>query len=137
MIRAGEPSTVPKVFEGRTLYFHNPQITLMRTTVFECQQLGEILARAVNEYTAPCSVLIPNRAISVISAPGGPFHDAKADAALFDAIVRTLKPSVEIKQYDCEINDSHFGQLCAERLLAKIAAHRSTLETRSPNNRLT
>jgi len=125
MVNFGEPSTVPPGFEGRTFYFHNPQVTLMRTNVSECKQLGENLARAVNSYLAPCCVLIPKRAISVISAPGGPFHDPQADTALFDAIAHSLNPDVELEIHDCEINDLQFGRRCAQRLIELIAAQRS------------
>ena len=121
MVNFGEPSTVPKSFDGRTFYSHNPQVTLMRTTPDECRQLGENLAKAVNAYTAPCCVMIPKRAISVISAPGGLFHDPQADGVLFDAIARTLNPIVNIEIHDCEINDPKFARWCAERLLVKIA----------------
>ena len=117
MVNFGEPCTVPPSFEGRTFYFHNPQVTLMRTSVSECKQLGENLAEAVNSYLAPCCVLIPKRAISVISAPGAPFHDPQADTALFDAIAHSLNPNVELEIHDCEINDLPFGQRCAQRLI--------------------
>ena len=54
----------------------------MRTTPAECAELGRIIAEKLNRYTAPVTFLIPRRAISVISAPGKPFHSPDADAAL-------------------------------------------------------
>lgn len=116
MVNFGEPSTVPAKFKGRTFYHHNPQVTLMRTTPAECAELGAILARKANAYTAPSAILLPRKAISVISAAGQPFHDPKADAALFDAIQRDAK--VPVVEYDLEINDPAFATACAERLLA-------------------
>ena len=47
----------------------------MRTTPEECAELGRILADKVNRYPAPAAILIPKKAISVISAAGQPFHD--------------------------------------------------------------
>ena len=88
MVNFGEPASVPAKFAGRTFYHHNPQVTLMRTTPAECAELGAILARKANAYTAPAAVLLPRKAISVISAPGQPFHDPAADQALFGAIKR-------------------------------------------------
>lgn len=116
MVNFGEPSTVPAKFKGRTFYHHNPQVTLMRTTPAECAELGAILARKANAYTAPSAILLPRKAISVISAVGQPFHDAKADEALFGAIQRDAK--VPVVEYDLEINDPAFATACAERLLA-------------------
>ena len=33
--------------------------------------------------------LIPEKGVSALDAPGQPFHDPEADAALFDALERT------------------------------------------------
>jgi uncharacterized protein (UPF0261 family) len=115
MVNFGERGSVPEKFAGRNFYIHNPQVTLMRTTPSECAELGRILAEKVNSYTAPAAILIPRKAISVISAPGQPFHDPAADAALRDAIVEHSRRPVE--EFDREINDPAFARACAERLL--------------------
>lgn len=120
MVNFGEPSTIPPHFAGRRFYVHNPQITLMRTTPDECRQLGEQLARNVNASTAPVTVLLPLRGISVISAAGGPFADAEADAQLFDAIRQTLRPETRVVEMDCEINAPEFAAACAKELLANV-----------------
>ena len=66
------------------------------------------------------TVLLPKRAISVISAAGQPFHDAAADAALFDAIKAHLRPGIPLVEMDCEINDPVFAEACAKALLADL-----------------
>lgn len=120
MVNFGERATVPARFADRVFYQHNPQVTLMRTTPEECAELGRILAEKVNAYTAPVTVLLPLKAISIISAPGQVFHDAAADAALFEAIRTHLKPGVPLVEMDCEINDPAFAKACAEALLRMI-----------------
>jgi uncharacterized protein (UPF0261 family) len=120
MVNFGERATVPEKFAGRLFYQHNPQVTLMRTTPEECAELGRILAERANLYTTPVTVLLPTRAISVISAPGGAFHDAKADAALFDAIRKHLRKDVPLIEMDCAINDEPFAAACANALLENI-----------------
>ncbi len=120
MVNFGEPATVPEQFAQRTFYQHNPQITLMRTTPEECQQLGRIIAEKINQSTGPVTVMIPRRAISVISAAGGPFHDPKADEALFDAIRTTLRQDIKCCELDCEINDEEFAIACANELLGLV-----------------
>ena len=122
MVNFGEPQTVPERFRGRLFYQHNPQITLMRTTPEECAQLGQIIAEKVNAYAAPVTVLLPRKAVSIISAPGGPFHDPAADAALFGAIRQHLRPDVPVVEMDAAINDPAFARACAESLLANMAA---------------
>ena len=122
MVNFGERPSVPARFSGRTFYQHNPQVTLMRTTPAECAELGRILADKVNRYTAPVTVLIPRRAISIISAPGQPFHDPAADDALFTALRTHLRPEVRVVEMDTEINAPAFARACAEALLANVAA---------------
>ena len=59
MVNFGERASVPERFAGRLFYQHNPQITLMRTSVAESQQLGKIIAEKINRYTAPAALMIP------------------------------------------------------------------------------
>ncbi|MDG2122905.1 MAG: Tm-1-like ATP-binding domain-containing protein, partial [Verrucomicrobiales bacterium] len=120
MANFGERDTVPACYEGRNFYIHNPQVTLMRTTAEECAKLGKILADKVNAYTAPVTVLLPTKAISIISAEGQPFYDADADAALFAAIRDNLSDAVGLIEVDAEINDPAFSAACAEALLKNL-----------------
>lgn len=119
MVNFGEMASVPEKFAGRTFYIHNPQVTLMRTTPAECAELGRILAEKVNCYTAPTAVMIPEKAISVISAEGQPFHDAAADRALFEAITSNCRKPVEI--FHEEINSPVFAAACAHKLIQLMA----------------
>jgi uncharacterized protein (UPF0261 family) len=121
MVNFGERATVPSKFAGRTFYQHNPQVTLMRTTPAEAAELGRIVAEKVNRYTAPVTVLLPRKAISVISAPGKPFHDAAADEELFSALRGGLRTGIDIVDTNLEINDPEFARACAEALLRNIA----------------
>ncbi len=120
MVNFGERNSVPHKFSGRRFYQHNPQITLMRTTPEECNRLGEILASKVNLSVGPITVLIPKRAISIVSAIGQPFHDPQADESLFTAIKRNLRKDIVCEELDCEINDAMFAERCVERLLTNI-----------------
>ena len=122
MANFGERESVPDKYEGRNFYIHNPQVTLMRTTPEECSKLGTILAEKVNTYTAPVSVLLPTKAISVISATGQPFHDPAADSALFAAINSALRKDIPLIEMDCEINDAPFANACADQLLSMLRA---------------
>lgn len=122
MVNFGLPETVPAKFSGRTFYHHNPQVTLMRTTPDECAQLGKIIAEKVNASGAPVTVLLPLKAISVISAPGQPFHSPDADAALFGAIKANLRSDIPLIEMDCAINEPKFAEVCAKTLLNQITA---------------
>ncbi len=114
MVNFGEPTSIPAKFAGRGFYFHNPQVTLMRTTPEECAELGRIMAEKTNHYKA-AAIMVPKKAISVISAAGQPFHYPAADEALFEAI--KIHSKVPVKELDEEINSPAFARACAEKLL--------------------
>ncbi len=121
MVNFGAIETVPDAFKARTLYKHNPTVTLMRTTPEECAQLGKIIAEKLNAATGPTVLFVPLKGVSMIDAVGQPFYSAEADAALFDALRHTLDRSkVELVELDLHINDPAFAQAMAERLLAML-----------------
>ena len=120
MVNFGAPETVPAKFAGRKFYAHNPQVTLMRTNAEECAELGHIIAEKLNAYIGPVTVLLPLRGLSVIGAPGGPFHDPQADAALFAALKSALHPHVAVMDFDLEINSPPFASSCADALLNQL-----------------
>jgi uncharacterized protein (UPF0261 family) len=120
MVNFGPPETVPAKFSGRQFYQHNPQVTLMRTTPEECAKLGVILAEKLNLSTGPVTVLLPLRGGSVISARGGPFHDAAADAALYTSLKARLRSDIPVTELECAINDPPFAEACAKTLLRKL-----------------
>lgn len=122
MVNFGPPETVPAKFKGRNFYQHNPQVMLMRTTPEECDELGKILAQKINLSTGPVTVLIPLKAISVISAPGQKFHDPAADHALFESLKQNLRKDILVTEMDCAINDPAFAEACARTLLESLPA---------------
>jgi uncharacterized protein (UPF0261 family) len=120
MVNFGSPPSVPARFSGRRVYAHNPQVTLLRTTAEECAVLGRQLAEKANACRGPVSVFLPRGGISIIAAPGGPFHDAAADAALFGAIRGHLRPGLPLVEMDVAINEQAFARACVDALLAML-----------------
>ena len=134
MVNFGERATVPAKFSHRTFYQHNPQVTLMRTTSAECAELVRIIAEKVNRYTAPVTVLLPRRGVSIISAPGQPFHDPAADAALFSTLRAHLRPDIPVIELDAAINDAVFARACAETLLKNMRRDQPTSDIQPTPN---
>lgn len=121
MVNFGAIESVPEAFKGRTLYKHNPTVTLMRTTPEECAQLGRIIAGKLNAATGPTVLFVPLKGVSMIDAVGQPFYSAEADAALFETLRQTVDRSkVELVELDLHINDPAFAQAMAERLLGML-----------------
>lgn len=124
MVNFGEPASVPSRFSGRRFYHHNAQVTLMRTTPEENAELGRILAGKCNLSTGPITVVFPLGGISVISAPGQPFHWPEADAALFGEWRRHLRPDIRVVDHPGNINDPAFADLCVAEVLRNLALAR-------------
>ena len=134
MVNFHAPDTVPARYAGRRFYPHNPQSTLMRTTADECAQLGRILAEKVNLTTGPVTEVLPQKALSVLSAEGQPLHYPAADAALFGAIKeRHLRPDIAVIELDARINDPIFAETL--RPHAPLAAARPSILMDRPRRR--
>jgi uncharacterized protein (UPF0261 family) len=117
MVNFGAPETVPSKFAGRLFYPHNPAVTLMRTTPQENKELGEMLARKLNQAKGPVVLLLPLKGISGIDRPGQPFFDPVADKGLFDALRANVGPSVKLLELDRHINDPEFAAAVADEFL--------------------
>jgi uncharacterized protein (UPF0261 family) len=116
MVNFGPIESVPERFRDRKLYKHNPAVTLMRTTLEECAELGRRIARKLNAAKGPVTLFIPLRGVSLIDTESQVFYDPEADAALFDALRGNLEEKVEMREIDTDINDPEFARALADRL---------------------
>jgi len=110
MVNFGARDTVPDKFRNRRLVVHNPNVTLMRTTPEENRAIGQWMGQRLNQVEAPMRVLLPEGGVSALDAPGKPFHDPEADAALFQALETTIRqtPRRRIERIKGNINDDAF-----------------------------
>lgn len=111
MINFWGPDTLPDAFAGRLRYQHNASVTLVRTTAAECRQIGEWIGAKLARCEGPLRFLIPEKGVSALDIDGGPFFDPVADAALFDAIERSVAWSDErrLVRLPLHINDPAFA----------------------------
>lgn len=112
MVNFGARDTVPEKFRNRRLHVHNPQVTLMRTTEEENRQFARWIAGKLNRSNAPFTLLIPERGVSALDAPGQPFHDPAATQALFDELESSVQqtPTKVIRRLPLHINDPSFAE---------------------------
>jgi uncharacterized protein (UPF0261 family) len=103
--------TVPSAFRDRNLYRHNPQVTLLRTSSDECREIGRWIANKLNACEGPVRLLLPEKGVSAIDAPGQPFYDPDADAALFEALEQNLRQTQRrrLLRLPHHINDAQFA----------------------------
>ncbi len=111
--------TIPSRFRGRTLVRHNDNVTLMRTLPEENRRFGEFIAAKLNRMEGPVRFLIPEGGVSLLDAPGQPFHDPSADRALFSAIEKNFRtgPQRRLIKLPCNINDALFSRALVDAWL--------------------
>jgi uncharacterized protein (UPF0261 family) len=112
----GAMETVPAAYRERNLYLHNPQVTLMRTTPEENRRMGAWLGAKLYACAGEVRFLLPEGGVSLIDAPGQPFHDPSADAALFAALEATVEQTkrrrlIRLPHY---LNDPAFAAALVE-----------------------
>jgi uncharacterized protein (UPF0261 family)/ABC-type branched-subunit amino acid transport system ATPase component len=120
MVNFAAPETVPDRYLGRTLYPHNPHVTLMRTTTEECARMGAWIGERLNRMEGAVRFFLPEGGVSALDAPGKPFHDPAARAALFAALEGTVRQTAarQVLRLPHHINDPAFAA-------AVVAAFRS------------
>lgn len=113
MVNFGPSDTLPETYRQRLIHAHNPHVTLMRTTADENRQMGRWIGEKLNRSQGPVRFLLPEKGISALDAPGQPFHDPEADAALFDALEATVAQTKQrrIIRYPYHINDPEFAAM--------------------------
>ena len=84
----------------------------MRTSPKENRAIGQWIVARLNRMAGPVRFLLPLGGVSAIDAPGQPFHDPEADAALFAAIREgwIAAPNRELIEIDTHINDTKFAE---------------------------
>jgi uncharacterized protein (UPF0261 family) len=116
MVNFWAAETVPERFRGRNLYRHNPNVTLMRTSADECRAIGAWIGARLNACEGEVRFLIPEKGVSALDVEGGAFFDPEADAALFEALERTVTQTARrrIVRLPLHINDPAFAKAAVE-----------------------
>ena len=94
MVNFGPRETVPEKFKDRRFYQHNPNVTLMRTTPEENDQLGKEIAQKASAAQRADGGPAAARGVSAIDREGQPFWWPEADRALFQSIRNWIGPEV-------------------------------------------
>jgi uncharacterized protein (UPF0261 family)/ABC-type branched-subunit amino acid transport system ATPase component len=104
--------TVPAKFKSRNLYKHNPNVTLMRTTVDENVAVGKFIVDKLNRMEGPVRFLLPMGGVSALDAPDKAFHDPNASGALFSTIESGFRkgPNRQLIKVPHHINDTAFAE---------------------------
>jgi uncharacterized protein (UPF0261 family)/ABC-type branched-subunit amino acid transport system ATPase component len=118
MVNFGAPDTAPERYRQRKFHVHNPQVTLMRTTPEENERMGRWIGERLNRMDGPVRFFLPEGGVSALDAPGQPFWDPEADAALFHALERTVRQtsSRQLIRVKSHINDPELASAIVSAL---------------------
>jgi uncharacterized protein (UPF0261 family) len=91
----------------------------MRTTPEENTVMGRWIGEKLNLCGGEVRFVIPEKGVSMIDAPGQPFHDPEADRCLFEAIEKTVRQNERRKvvRLPYHINDPEFAAALVEFFL--------------------
>ena len=118
----GPRESVPPRFRRRPTYYHNSLNANVRTSRREMAAVGRALAERLNRAKGPVAVLLPMKGWSIYGAPGGPLHDAAADAAFLRSLGHGLRRDIPVHRLPLHINDPAFAEHCCELLRGFLAA---------------
>lgn len=125
---------VPSKFRDREFHYHNPSVTLMRTSKEESKEIGKIFAQRMNKATSPIKLVLPERGWSEYDKKGGiktvNYEGNKTGNEWFKpdynkAFLKSIKnhiddsnPNIEIISLDYHINDIEFSEKLCEYLMS-------------------
>src|SRR5258708_26574799 len=102
----------------------------MRTTAEENDRMGRWIGERLNKMDGAVRFFLPEGGVSALDAPGQPFWDPEADAALFRALDQTVRQTSnrQLIRLKGNINDPEFAA-------AIVAAFRSLIGRASTRRR--
>ena len=111
---------IPPELQGRPVYDHNPEYTLVRATYQEMVALGHLFAERLNIAKGPVIIAVPTQGLSIPNVPDGPFWDPEADAAFLATLKADLRPDIPVLTFKRHVNDPEFGVEVADLFMKMI-----------------
>ena len=105
---------IPDELQGRPVYDHNPEYTLVRATPEEMKELGKIFAERLNESKSKVIIAVPTQGLSIPNVPDGPFWDPPSDAGFLEVVKNTVREDTPVITYDLHVNDPEMGVKTAD-----------------------
>jgi len=114
---------IPSHLQGRPVYDHNPEYTLVRATHEEMIELGCIFAERLNLSKAPVIIAIPTQGLSIPNVPGGVFWNPEADAAFLETVQSQIREDISVYIFERHVNSPEFGIEVAELFINLMEKH--------------
>ena len=121
MINLGNEQTLTREQKSRVLYRHSPSSVKMRADAQEMKRAAGLFIERLGVDQANAEVLIATRGFSMVNREGQVFYDPQADGVFMDTLLHGMPDHVPVTLVDAHQNDEAFADLCAERLLTRMA----------------
>ena len=106
--------TVPEALNGRPVYDHNPEFTLVRASHEEMIELGKIFSERLNMSQGSVVVAVPTGGLSIPNVPDGPFWNPEADSDFLATVKKEIRDDIPVLTYASHVNDPDFGREVAQ-----------------------
>ena len=105
---------------GRRYHIHNPALTAVRTNMDDLKALADHVAGLAREAKGPVKFFVPLKGFSNHDSPNGYLHDLSIPPQFADYVRSVMPANVEVRVFDCHMNDPEFADAAVE--VAKEAA---------------
>jgi len=96
-------------YKLRKKYDYDAVRTFIRLSKEEMMMVANAVADKLNQALGPVKVLIPLGGWSSIDRRGTDFYDAELDRSFVDELKKQLKPSIEVREVDTDLNTPEFA----------------------------
>lgn len=117
------PSNIPEDIKKRKIFWHTPEVAIVRADKSEMASAGRILADKLNKAAGPVAVVIPLKGFSPGNRQGRSLYDPEADKTFIDTLKKRVKPAIKVIEVDAHINDEIFAGQAVD-LLCEMMAER-------------
>ncbi|UCD71498.1 MAG: Tm-1-like ATP-binding domain-containing protein [Syntrophobacterales bacterium] len=100
----------------RKLFLQDDFRVQARTTKEELRDIAVTVARKLNKAKGPVKFLIPLRGWSTLTTEGGPLYEPATDKIFSEEIKKHLRPEIDLKELDVELNSAEFAKACVDAL---------------------
>ncbi len=126
-IMLDEPNMVTDKYKDRLYSFHNPVILVPRTNAEEISQVVEEICRRLTHENSNSVFVLPKKGISSYSVEGGELYDAASDAALYEAVAKSLPDNIPLIEVDAYIESAEFIEIIVNELVELIESPKKEL----------
>ena len=113
----GAMDRIPEKWRGRKKYIHNPEFTLIRTSIEEMKETARILSGKLNKAKGPVIILLPLLGMSIGGVKGGSTYDPEGDRVFFETLKKSLKADIPVIEEEMHINEEPFADLIFKAFL--------------------